>query len=71
MSYNFYKADYIYSVDEHDGTSGPINYHKESDMAGVIQPKNREHGSSNVPSDPNQELVPLKDRATRGSLTMA
>lgn len=40
-------------------------------MAGVIQPKNREHENSNIPSDPNQELIPIEDRATKGSLTMA
>lgn len=36
-------------------------------MAGVIQPKNK----GQVSDDPNQELVPLEARVTRGSLTMA
>ncbi len=40
-------------------------------MAGVIQPKNTGRNTSDLPSDPNQELVPIEDRATRGSLTMA
>ncbi|WP_227681400.1 purine-cytosine permease family protein [Psychrobacter sp. SCQQ22] len=40
-------------------------------MAGVMQTRNRGDNNSDKLSDPNQELISLENRASKGSLTMA